>query len=136
MTDQALDEVDWDSHTMAVRRSQLSQPFLVILLHQILPIGTLIHKYDLVKYTTGDETYNHLFQCHHHSRAEWKAQLKATLIKFTDETNSHHLLQDILVTGIHNLIHGLPFSSHQYPPDWQELIDSQSQIGWKQLLLG
>jgi hypothetical protein len=60
----------------------------------------------------------------------WKAQLKATLIKFTDETNSHHhLLQDILVTGI-------PFPTHQYdPPDWQELIDSQSQIGWKQLLL-
>jgi hypothetical protein len=34
-----------------------------------------------------------------------KTQLKATLIKFMDETNSHHLLQDILVTGIHNWIH-------------------------------
>jgi hypothetical protein len=66
----------------------------------------------------------------------WKTQLKATLIKFTDETNCHHLLQDILVTGIHNWIHGLPFPTNQYPPDWQELIDSQSQIGWKQLLLG
>jgi hypothetical protein len=66
----------------------------------------------------------------------WKTQLKATLIKFTDESNSHHLLQDILVTGIHNWIHGLPFPTNQYPPDWQELIDSQSQIGWKQLLLG
>jgi hypothetical protein len=64
----------------------------------------------------------------------WRTQLKATLIKFTDETNCHHLLQDILVTGIHNW--GLPFPSHQYPPDWQELIGSQSQIGWKQLLLG
>jgi ribonuclease HI len=51
MTDQAFDGVDWDSHTMAVGRSQLSQPFLVKLLHQILPIGTLIHKYDPVKYT-------------------------------------------------------------------------------------
>jgi hypothetical protein len=29
MTDQALDEVDWDSHTMAVGQSQLSQSFLV-----------------------------------------------------------------------------------------------------------
>jgi hypothetical protein len=54
----------------------------------------------------------------------WKAQLKATLIKFTDDTNSHHLLQDILVTGIHNWIHGRPFPTHQYPPDWQELIDT------------
>jgi hypothetical protein len=50
----------------------------------------------------------------------WKTQLKATLIKFMDETNSHHLLQDILVTGIHNWIHGLPFPTNQYPPDWQE----------------
>jgi hypothetical protein len=24
----------------------------------------------------------------------------------------------------------LLFPTHQYPPDWQELIDSQSQIGW------
>jgi hypothetical protein len=117
---------------MAVGGSQLSQSFLVKLLHQILPIGTLIHKYDPVKYTIGcptcrehNETYGHLFQCHHPSRVGWKAQLKATLIRFTDETNSHH-----------NWIHGLPFPTHQYPPDWQELINSQSQIGWKQLLLG
>jgi hypothetical protein len=143
LTDQALDEVDWDSHTMAVGRSQLSQSFLMKMLHQILPIGMLIHKYDPAKYTIGcpscrehDETYYHLFWCHHPSRAGWKAQLKATLIKFPDETDSHHLLQDILVTGIHNWIHGLPFPTHQYPPDWQELINSQSQIGWKQLLLG
>jgi hypothetical protein len=47
MTDQALEEVDWDSHTMAVGRSQLSQPFLV----KILPVGMLIHRYDPVKYT-------------------------------------------------------------------------------------
>jgi hypothetical protein len=51
MTDQALEEVDWDSHTMAVGRSQLSQPFLVKMLHQILPVGMLIHRYDPVKYT-------------------------------------------------------------------------------------
>jgi hypothetical protein len=49
MTDQALDEVNWDSHTMAVGWSRLSQSFLVKMLHQILPIGTLIHKYDPVK---------------------------------------------------------------------------------------
>jgi hypothetical protein len=102
MTDQALEEVNWDSHTLAVGRSQLSQSFLVKMLHQILPIGTLIYKYDSVKYTSDcptcqehNETYDHLFQCSHPSRAGWKNQLKATLIKFTDETNSHHLLQDI-----------------------------------------
>jgi hypothetical protein len=105
MMDQALDEVDWESHTMAVGWLQLSQSFLVKLLHRILPIGTLIHKYDLVKYTIGcptcrdhNETYEHLFQCHHPSHAGWKAQLKVTLIKFMDETNSRHLLQDILAS--------------------------------------
>jgi hypothetical protein len=57
MTDQALDEVDWYSHTMAVGWSQLSQAFLVKLLHQILPIGTLICKYDPVKYTINCPTF-------------------------------------------------------------------------------
>jgi hypothetical protein len=51
MTDRALEDVDWDSHTMTVGWSQLSQSFLVKMLHQIPPIGTLIHKYDPVKYT-------------------------------------------------------------------------------------
>jgi hypothetical protein len=96
---------------MAVGRSHLSQPFLVKLLHQILPLGKLIHKYDPVKYTIDCptcrehiETYDHLFQCHHPSPAGWKTQFRDTLIKFTNETNCHHLLQDILVTGIHNWI--------------------------------
>jgi hypothetical protein len=96
-------------HPMAVRRSQLSQSFLMKMLHQILPIGTLIHKYDPVKYTIGcptcrkhNETYDHLFQCHHPSCVGWRAQLKATLIMFIDDTDSDHLLQDILVTGIHS----------------------------------
>jgi hypothetical protein len=89
MTDQALEEFDWDSHTMVVVRSQLSQSFLVKMLHQILPIGMLIHKYDPVKYTIDcptcrehNETYDHLFQCHHPSRVGWKSQLKwlSTLI--------------------------------------------------------
>jgi hypothetical protein len=77
------------------------------MLHQVLPIDTLIYKNDPVKYTIGcptcrehNETYDHLFQCHHPSHVGWKAQLKTTLIKFMDETNSHHLLQDILVTRI------------------------------------
>jgi hypothetical protein len=107
--------------------------------------GTPINsfRYDLVKYTIEcptclqhSETYDHLFLCCHPSGAGWWSQLKATLIKFTDDTNSHHLLPDILVTGIHNWINGLPFPMTQYPPDWHELIDSQSQIGWKQLVLG
>jgi hypothetical protein len=133
MTDQALADVDWDSHTMAVGRSQLSQPFLVMMLHQILPVGMLIHRYDPVKYTIDcptcrkhRETYDHLFQCCHPGRAGWKSELKATLIKFTDDTNSHHLLQDILVTGIHNWINKCSFPTTQYPLDWHELIDSQS----------
>jgi hypothetical protein len=72
MTDQTLDEVDWDSHTMAVGQSQLSQPFLLKLLHQILPIGTLIHKHDLVSYTIDCPT------CHQREKGltnlDWWAQ--------------------------------------------------------------
>jgi hypothetical protein len=51
MTDQALAEVDWDCHTISVGWLQLSQSFLMKLLHQILPIGMMIHRYDPVKYT-------------------------------------------------------------------------------------
>jgi ribonuclease HI len=43
MTDDAFAQVDWQSHTMAVSRSQLQHPFIVKLLHQLLPVGTGIH---------------------------------------------------------------------------------------------
>jgi ribonuclease HI len=71
MTDQALDEVDWDSHTMAVGRSQLSQSFLVKMLHQILPIGTLIHKYDPVKYTIDSPTCQKHNETYEASQSCW-----------------------------------------------------------------
>jgi hypothetical protein len=45
-------------------------------------------------------------------------------------------MQDILITGIHHWIHELPFPTHRFPHHWHELITSQSNIGWKQLLLG
>jgi hypothetical protein len=76
---------------MAVGRSQLPQSFLVKLLHQILSIDMLIHKYNPVKYTIDcptcqehNETYDHLFQCSHPSHAGLKTQLRATLIKLMD----------------------------------------------------
>jgi hypothetical protein len=40
------------------------------------------------------------------------------------------------LSRIHHWIHQLPFPTHQCPHHWQELITSQSNIGWKQLLLG
>jgi hypothetical protein len=39
-------------------------------------------------------------------------------------------MQDILITGIHHWIH------HRFPHHWHELITSQSNISWKQHILG
>jgi hypothetical protein len=36
MAEDAFNQVDWQSHTMAVSRSQLPHPFIVKLLHQLL----------------------------------------------------------------------------------------------------
>jgi hypothetical protein len=59
MADDAFDQVDWQSHTMAVSRSQLPHPFIVKLLHQLLPVGTVIHRYDPVKYMSRCPTCRH-----------------------------------------------------------------------------
>jgi hypothetical protein len=85
-----------------------------------------------------EETYDHLLQCGHPSRVVgWKLALRTALLKYTKETHCHIIMQDILITGIHHWIHELPFPSHRFPHQhWQELITSQANIGWKQLLLG
>jgi hypothetical protein len=145
MADNAFNQVDWQqSHTMAVSRSQLPHPFIVKLLHQLLPVGIVIHRYDPVKYMSlcptckaQEETYDHLLQCGHPTCVGWKSALCTDLLKYTQETHCHVIMQDILITGIHHCwIHQLPFPTHQFPHHWHELITSQSIISWKQLLLG
>jgi hypothetical protein len=77
-----------------------------------------------------EETYDHLVQCGHPSHAGWKSALRTDLLKYTQETHCHVIMQDILITGIHHWIH------HRFPHHWHELITSQSNISWKQHILG
>jgi hypothetical protein len=83
-----------------------------------------------------EETYDHFLQCDHSSRVGWKSALRTDLLKYTQETHCHVIMQDILITGIHHWLHQLPFPTHRFPHHWHKLITSQSNIGWKQLLLG
>jgi hypothetical protein len=104
----------------------------------------VIHRYDPVKYMSlcptceaQEETYaDHLLQCCHPIHVGWKSAFRTNLLKYTQETHCHVIMQDILITGIHHWIHQLPFPTHHFPHHWHELITSQSNIGWKQLLLG
>ena len=143
MSDAAIQQIDWESHNMAVTRSQQSQPFIVKMIHQLLPIGTAIHRYDPVKYLitcptcqAHDETFDHFFHCSHSSRQSWKSDMRKELLQYTDKTQTCVALQEILLTGIHSWLYQLPFPDNQFSPQWQELITSQSDIGWKQLLMG
>jgi hypothetical protein len=125
MDDNAFDQVDWQSHTMAFSRSQLPHPFIMKLLHQLLPVDTVIHRYDPVKYTSlrptckaQEETYDHFLQCDHPSLAGWKSALHIDLLKYTQEKHCHVIIQDILITGIHHWIHQLPFPTNHFPHHW------------------
>jgi hypothetical protein len=143
MADNTFDQIDWQSHTMAVSTSQLPHLFVVNLLHQLIPVGTVIHRYDPVKYMSlcptcnaQEETYDHLFQCSNPSCSGWKSGRCTALLMYTKETHSHTIMQHIPITGIHHWIHHLSFPTHRFSHHWHELIPSQSNIGWKQLLLG
>jgi hypothetical protein len=94
MAEDAFNQVDWQSqHSMAVSRSQVPHPIIVKLLHQLLPVGTVIHRYDPVKYMSlcptckaqDEETYGHLLQCGHPTShvVGWKSALRTDLLKYT-----------------------------------------------------
>jgi hypothetical protein len=117
MNDDAFNQVlDWQSHTMAVSRSQLTHPFIMKLLHQLLPVGTVIHTYDPVKYTifcptckAQEETYDHLLQCSHPSHVGLKSALRTTLLQYTQETHFNHgeIWLSRMITIIWNHCHRL-----------------------------
>ena len=142
----AMKDIDWDSHGQAISSFQGgSHKFLVKFLHQWLPVGKVVSRYDPVKYPAKCpscdapvEDFQHLFTCPATNRTTWYSALKRDLRARCDKLQTDPALVDLLLYGLENHFKGIPIPTAPalIPPRLRSLCEAQEAIGWDQLQLG
>lgn len=135
--------IDWKAHHQATSNlgPKLPTKFIVKFIHNLLPIGKLIHRYDSVKYTCECpscpnlcEDGRHFLQCPRPHRRTWWTDIKKTLLNQPSTTDPQ--LMDVLVQLMSDWLDGRTTSLISYSPQIQILIISQQTIGIHHLFLG
>ena len=140
MTDNAFDDVDWDTHKIACNNYQRKGRFLSKFLHYCLPVGRTVHRYDPFKYPSNcpscnepNEDQTHWLRCQDPERRKWRDRLRTDLRKLWVINRDDPVLEDIMDKAIYHWWEGTPFPAQEFP-NHRRLIDSQAAIGWDQLL--
>ena len=104
--DGTYDLVDWDSHGKAYRAMSEHKTTICKLIHDLLPVGSRIHQYD-VKYAhkcptckVDQEDATHLFRCQHPTRDKWRQKLYGSIRCQAKKSQTRPALTDILVEGL------------------------------------
>jgi hypothetical protein len=77
-----------------------------------------------------------MFRCPSPQRRRWQINLRYDLFKLFQRSNTDPVLANIVIDGISLWFRQTPQTPKSTSPTYDELIISQGQIGWSQLLLG
>jgi len=142
-TDSAFDNVDWQSHELAVNSSKLPQQFLVKFLHKWLPVGKQTHRYSAEKHdgkcpscSALVEDFDHFLCCPSPTRRRWRTELRIALTTCANKTNTDPTITDLIIEGLLHYLRSTPNPPTPPSPRFVQLINHQSDIGWLQLFLG
>ena len=135
------DKIDWDAHRLATN-NPLRRTHFVKLCHDMLPTGSLVNRYHpsypdwcpLCKNPAED--HKHILRCPHHTRATWRSSLLTKVSKECKSIHTDPVLLAILLNGIRCWLSLLPFDEGGIPPQYQDLLDDQSSIGWYHVFTG
>jgi hypothetical protein len=139
-----LSNIDWESHSHAIRSVPIpNRTFLIKFLHRWLPVGKRVHQYKPSIYPSHcpsclfpTEDFNHTFRCPSPQRRRWQINLHHDLFKLFQSSNTDPVLANIMIDGLFHWFRQTPQTPQSISPTYDELMISQGQIGWSQLLLG
>ena len=136
-------KVDWTCHGRAIARFKSKKVTVVKFLHDVLPVGKIVHRYHQANPVNCSECgafehHKHLYRCP--KRSEWKKQIHRNLRKKMDRANTDSVLAQIALEGIQSLVEDRDFQPPRLSPAqrqiYQQLIDEQCEIGWHNFLKG
>ena len=139
---EAASQIDWDGHIRAVDsfRKQKST-FIIKFLCKWLPVGKKTHQYDSTSYSCQCpscdcpvEDFDHVFRCP--KRKICQHSLRQAILKLHEKRDINPVLIDLLAEGLHHWLRETPNPPPTRYQQYDQLLDSQSAIGWGQLLFG
>jgi hypothetical protein len=77
-----------------------------------------------------------MHHCPSHQRRLWQINLRNDLFKLFQRSNTNPVLANIMIDGLFHWFRQTPQIPQCISPTYDELIISQGQMGWSQLLLG
>jgi hypothetical protein len=135
--------IDWDVHSAALRARPNRSVQLTKLCYELLPTAKRVHlndrrnSPDCPRCLSNIESIDHLLQCPVPARLEWAVSTLRQLTTVSVNRSEHHdIILDIFVSGLEHWMAGTSLSQASYPSAFHDLIQSQSSIGWNQLLRG
>jgi hypothetical protein len=134
--------IDWDAHRLATTSSHpTKKTHFVKLCHDYLPAGKIAHRHNPTYPSScplcnhPNEDHQHILQCHHSTRRNWRKELLQKIRKQCDATNTDPVIKAILVNGLTSWLDDVPPDFRGIPSEYHELIESQTAIGWYHILL-
>ena len=134
-------DIDWQVYSMICNQNYRRPTFFLKWTHRLLPVGHVVHRrHPLASpYCPACglyEDHDHLLACEHESRHPLKKKLLKDLRSDLDRDYYDPILCDILIEGLLCVLHSTPFPFNKFPRDYQVLCQSQSSLGWSNLLKG
>ena len=130
---ETFESMDWMSFHQAFKNKK-RHAFLVKLGFKKLPVGERIHRwadhYDsrCPHCLLPDETDDHLFQCVHPSRSNWRTSFLDSVRDSAEDWDP--TLLDILLAGLSSCLHNAVFDPSSWSdPTCQKLLSEQNSIG-------
>ena len=143
ISDDVFDSIDWNSHEMAVRGFQGPCSFLSKFLHNLLPVGKRVHRYDPIRYPNScpscdaeEEDIVHFLRCPNTTRRKWQQDLSTALRKHFEATNTALVLQELLLTILFCWFNDTAVPLTDVHPSVHPLLFSQEAIGLDQVFFG
>jgi hypothetical protein len=146
-SDTIMKQINWKAHGACLKKQIERKTHFVKVLHGFLPTNKFFHRRAhpdrrlcplCSKY---DEDRDHVMQCEHPSRQEWRTSMLSAVSKMCLKLGTRPLLQDLLLDALHQWTESLPntrllIRPHRYSPEVRQLICQQNLIGWNQVFNG
>jgi hypothetical protein len=132
--------IDWATHGICVRKNFKLKRFYVKLLHNWLPVGEQVARYDqdlpakCPSCAHDNEDRDHFLRCP--SRRIWQEELIKELRRHFNHNPTREALKDILLESIRSWFQDAPVILSCFGETYDILIKQQASVGWMQLLLG